>query len=112
MLARRMSERVMRYEAGNTPAAQGAAAVDSRPVRAVVEAAAESIGLQDAAAPILQALVDHGILWAWQLAELSEANWAKLAVPMGLQAAVRADLFAPMAAERALLLADEKIPAQ
>lgn len=35
-----------------------------------------------------------GVRWAWQLAHLSDADWDKLGVPLGLKAAAKAELMA------------------
>ena len=67
---------------------------DERPVEQVFDAASKRLGeiLEPA---IVRNLAKNGVKWAWQLAELNDANWGALSVPIGLQTAVRAELAYP-----------------
>ena len=66
-----------------------------RSVEAVLEAAANRIGMPKKAASVALALRNHGVFYAWQLAQASDSNWNQLNVDIGLQMAVRAELADP-----------------
>ena len=71
---------------------------DMRLVEKILDAAAERLG-KPRQPHIAQTFAAHDVLWAWQLAELSEANWERLDVPVGLQTAIRAEIAYPSSAE-------------
>ena len=52
-----------------------AAVRDMRPVDVVVHAAAASVGEQDNAAPAVKAIREHGVRWAFQLAQAGAEDW-------------------------------------
>ena len=67
---------------------------DTRPVDEIFGAAAQRLDKPRQPA-IASNLAANDIDWAWQLAELTDANWDVLGVPIGLQTAVRAELANP-----------------
>ena len=69
-------------------------AKDCRPVETVLDAAAERIG-KPRQPHVARSLETHDVQWAWQLTELTDANWERLDVPIGLQTAIRAELADP-----------------
>ena len=65
---------------------------DSRPVAKIVEAAAASASMPEAAAALLKVLAEHGITQAWQL-ELADADdWRLFGARVGMKIAVKAEL--------------------
>jgi len=73
-----------------------AAVRDMRPVDVVVNAAAASVGAQDNAAPAVKAIREHGVHWAFQLAQAGAEDWRMFggaaADPVGLNLAIKAEL--------------------
>ena len=82
MLAARM-HRAKSFISGQTGKADAspplvpvmAAVRDMRPVDVVVHAAAASVGAQDNAAPAVKAIREHGVHWAFQLAQAGAEDW-------------------------------------
>ena len=76
-----------------------AAVRDMRSVDVVVHAAAASVGEQDNAAPAVKAIREHGVRWAFQLAQAGAEDWrmfgGAVADPVGLKLAIKAELQHP-----------------
>ena len=83
-----------RYLFSSTRATPGG----SRPAESVLRAAAEQIGAApDAVATIAHSFESNGVYHDWQLVQLTDSNWEKLDIAIGLQAAIRAELVRPSA---------------
>ena len=69
---------------------------DSRSVEAVLDAAAQRLGGEPTAPAASRELEANGVMWAWQMAQLSDADWDRLGVvSLGLKTAVKAELMSP-----------------
>ena len=71
---------------------------DARSAAAVLDAASDRLGKPRLPA-IARNLENHDVMWAWQLAELSDEDWRSFNVPVGLKTAVRAELTSPTSVE-------------
>ena len=74
---------------------------DGRSAEAVLESAAERFGMAREPA-IAHGLAASGVKWAQQMAELSDADWERLGVSLGLKTAVKAELADPSAVKPTL----------
>ena len=70
---------------------------DARSAEALVESAVACVGGQEATAPVLEALRENGVLWAWQLEQADPNDWIKFGASTGLKLAIKAELQSPTA---------------
>lgn len=68
---------------------------DTRTAGAVFSAVAAHVADQAAAATAVEALKALGVQWAWQLTHLSDGDWEKINVKLGLKSVVKAELAHP-----------------